>query len=68
MRKFKYAPKGIPVIKMSKKEFEEWERKIKAPPTEKQKAIWREAEEVFNKIKHVETQSNCVDLTKGDKP
>lgn len=51
MTKFKYAPKGIPTIEMTKEEFEEWERKINAPPTEAEKRLAQEADEIYRKIK-----------------
>lgn len=45
MRKFKYAPKGIPPL--TEEQWKELEKEMDNPLTEKQKEIWRRAEEIY---------------------
>ena len=49
MRKFKYAPKGIPPL--TPKQWEALEKEMDKPPTEKQKKIFKRAQEVYEAIK-----------------
>jgi hypothetical protein len=52
--KFKYAPKPIPPL--TPKQWKALAEEMSKPPTEKQKALFRRAEEVFKAIKQREAK------------
>ena len=49
MKKFKYAPEGIPPLTLE--QWKHLEEELDKPMTEKEKETWRRATEVFKKIK-----------------
>ena len=48
-KRFKHAPEPVPTL--TGKAAKQFLKQIEQPPTEKQKQIWKEADEVYRKIK-----------------
>ena len=51
MKKFKYAPKPIPPL--TEEQWKVLEKSMNRPMTEKEKEMWRRAEEVYRSIKQI---------------
>ena len=49
MKKFMYAPRGIPPL--TEEQWKVLEEAMNKPMTEKDKELWRRAEEVYRSIK-----------------
>jgi hypothetical protein len=58
MRKFKHAPKPIPTL--TPKQWKAIEEEMNKPPTEKQRALWRRADEIYQKIKREPNDTDSV--------
>jgi len=53
MKKFKYAPKSIPPL--TEEQWKMLEEAMNRPMTEKDKELWRRAQEVFKAIKVIKS-------------